>query len=390
MPTYNRADTIRRSIASVQAQTDPDRELVLVDDGSKDETPDVIAEVARLDSRIRYFRQNNEGVGGARNHALRESRGTQIAFLDSDDEWLPHHLELSGKFFRAFPAEHVFTSELWEDFGIGQVVKHYRSECSDRYLAMSRQVKSRNFELPPGETDDYMRVYETRQPIGEWARETIERTPYRDVFHYRGAIFNAMRWGWLYCLQPTVMTRTALEVTRAFDVSYPIGSDFGFLAYVCKVFPVNFFSLPGCIKYEYADQQTTALREGHIAKGKHANAFAKDMLRFSEELYSSPGAPSVPDIVEIQAFRRLYIGQTALENGLRDEALHYFTQAARDCPRLWQAHALKWFATVVRDPDQLQKAYLLLDRGLFSGRQLLRREVSPGLLAKRVAKRIWG
>jgi len=160
MPTYDRADTIRRSIASVQAQTDPDWELVLVDDGSRDDTADVVAAIAQRDARIRYIRQDNQGVAGARNRALRASRGAHIAFLDSDDEWLPHHLELSGRFFEAFPDEHVLTTELFEDFGRGHVVKHYRAECSDRYPAMARQIGSKNFALPPDETDDYMRVYE--------------------------------------------------------------------------------------------------------------------------------------------------------------------------------------------------------------------------------------
>jgi glycosyltransferase involved in cell wall biosynthesis len=132
VPTYNRADTIKRAIASVQAQTFQDWELIVVDDGSTDDTSSVIA---GLDPRMVVIRQENQGISGARNTGLMSSTGQYIAFLDSDDEWLPHHLELCIAFLRAFPEEQFVTTELWEDFGQGRLVKHYRAETSSWYPA---------------------------------------------------------------------------------------------------------------------------------------------------------------------------------------------------------------------------------------------------------------
>ena len=90
IPTYNRAGTVGRAIASALAQTDQDREIIVVDDGSTDATAAV---VARLGDAVRYVRQENRGVAAARNRGIREARGAYVAFLDSDDEWLPEKLD---------------------------------------------------------------------------------------------------------------------------------------------------------------------------------------------------------------------------------------------------------------------------------------------------------
>ena len=92
MPTYNCGRFIRESIDSVLAQTYTEWELLIVDDGSTDETEQIV--VGNADPRIRYLR-NPQTVGAAltRNTALREARGSYIAFLDADDVWMPTKLE---------------------------------------------------------------------------------------------------------------------------------------------------------------------------------------------------------------------------------------------------------------------------------------------------------
>ncbi len=85
--TYNRREHVLRAIDSVLGQTVPVDEIVVVDDGSTDGTADVLS--ARYNGKVRVVRQANAGVSGARLRAIREARGEWIAFLDSDDEWLP-------------------------------------------------------------------------------------------------------------------------------------------------------------------------------------------------------------------------------------------------------------------------------------------------------------
>ena len=89
IPTFNRSSCIGDAIDSALAQTYSDFEVIVVDDGSTDSTAKVIAGYGR---QVRYFRQNNAGVSAARNKGIAEAMGEWIAFLDSDDEWLPEKL----------------------------------------------------------------------------------------------------------------------------------------------------------------------------------------------------------------------------------------------------------------------------------------------------------
>ncbi|WP_413989291.1 glycosyltransferase family 2 protein [Labrys okinawensis] len=92
IPTYNRAGVIRHTLDSVLAQTFDDFEVVVIDDGSKDDLASVIATFE--DPRIRYVWQENGGGGAARNRGIDEARGRYVAFLDSDDVFLPDHLSV--------------------------------------------------------------------------------------------------------------------------------------------------------------------------------------------------------------------------------------------------------------------------------------------------------
>jgi len=90
VPVYNRAGMLRDALQSVLMQTEQDFEIVVVDDGSKDDPARVVADLA--DPRIVFLRQDNRGGGAARNTGIDRARGRFIAFLDSDDRFLPHHL----------------------------------------------------------------------------------------------------------------------------------------------------------------------------------------------------------------------------------------------------------------------------------------------------------
>src|SRR5436190_1011588 len=100
VPTYNRAPTLPQAIESVLAQKNADFELIVVDDGSTDDTSAVVARFG--DARIAYLHQPNRGVSAARNAGAARAGGRLIVFLDSDDELLPDTLE---RFSRS-PGEH--------------------------------------------------------------------------------------------------------------------------------------------------------------------------------------------------------------------------------------------------------------------------------------------
>ena len=90
MPAYNSAAFIARSIESAQRQTVRPLEIIVIDDGSKDDTAEA---AARCGDLVRVLRQPNGGPAAARNHGAREARGEWLAFLDADDAWMPNKLE---------------------------------------------------------------------------------------------------------------------------------------------------------------------------------------------------------------------------------------------------------------------------------------------------------
>lgn len=95
MPCFNRAAFLADAIASIRAQTFPNWELVVVDDGSTDDTRATLERLLKSDApsqAVRYVHQANGGAYAARNAGLNRARGEFIAFFDSDDVWLPHHL----------------------------------------------------------------------------------------------------------------------------------------------------------------------------------------------------------------------------------------------------------------------------------------------------------
>jgi glycosyltransferase involved in cell wall biosynthesis len=104
IPTYNRAHLIGRVIDGVLDQTYEDFEIIVVDDGSSDNTEEVVRSLK--DKRIRYIRhEKNKGAPAARNTGIRTANGEYIAFQDSDDEWVPEKLEKQMKFFENAPQE---------------------------------------------------------------------------------------------------------------------------------------------------------------------------------------------------------------------------------------------------------------------------------------------
>ncbi len=116
IPTHNRAWSLRDAVDSVLDQEYAPFELLVIDDGSTDETPALLAEYG---DRIRVLRQTNRGVSAARNRGIAAANGILVAFLDSDDRWLPGKLATQAAFFAEHPEARICqTEELWVRNGV--------------------------------------------------------------------------------------------------------------------------------------------------------------------------------------------------------------------------------------------------------------------------------
>jgi glycosyltransferase involved in cell wall biosynthesis len=120
VPACNAEATLAEAIASVQAQTLADWELVIVDDGSTDGTLVLAQRLARPDPRIRVISQENRGPGGAYNTAVREARADLLVMLSADDLLLPEHLTRLDEFIRGNREAAVFTCNGWYEYEDGR------------------------------------------------------------------------------------------------------------------------------------------------------------------------------------------------------------------------------------------------------------------------------
>ncbi|MFY8100176.1 MAG: glycosyltransferase [Allorhizobium sp.] len=106
MPTYNRSRLLLEAANSVRKQTFENWELLIIDDGSSDDTAQAVRSLSH-DPRIRYIRQENQGECAARNAGLAASRGEIIAYLDDDNLWFPHFLQVAASAFASDPDLHL-------------------------------------------------------------------------------------------------------------------------------------------------------------------------------------------------------------------------------------------------------------------------------------------
>jgi len=127
IPTYNRAQRLKKAIDSVFAQSHPNFEMIIVDDGSDDNTVDLIK---NYNSDIVYIRQENRGPAAARNRGIEKARYNLLAFLDSDDWFAENKLETQIKSLQQNPLYHIsHTNEIWYRNGkiLNQKRKHKKN-----------------------------------------------------------------------------------------------------------------------------------------------------------------------------------------------------------------------------------------------------------------------
>src|SRR3972149_5580300 len=127
IPTYNRGKTINRAIESVLSQTFKEYEIIVIDDGSNDNTRDIIKRHIR---KVRYYYQNNSGPSKARNIGIHMAKGEWIAFLDSDDLWFKTKLEIQFEEARKAKCDVCFHDVLFYNL----------DDCYDKQINMSDNV----------------------------------------------------------------------------------------------------------------------------------------------------------------------------------------------------------------------------------------------------------
>lgn len=156
IPTCNRAATIHLALESVLSQRYGNVEVLVVDDGSRDNTRGV---VARYGDRVRYLHQENAGPAAARNRGLRSATGEFIAFLDSDDAWLPSKLELQIAAFERNPRLGIVATNVIYRYPWGEVRSDYGDDDS-------RSIREKFLDNIPMVTSSVMVTKEAVAAVG--------------------------------------------------------------------------------------------------------------------------------------------------------------------------------------------------------------------------------
>jgi glycosyltransferase involved in cell wall biosynthesis len=192
IPVFNRVNLAGRALASVYTQSRPACEVIVVDDGSSDGTGEY---VGKRFPQARYIRQSNQGVSAARNRGIAAARGDWLAFLDSDDEWLPQKLAAQCQMLQANP--------------------RYR-------MCHSNEI---------------------------WVRRGRRANPMRKHAKSGGNIFQRCLPRCVISPSSVIVHRSVMETVGGFDEALPVCEDYDLWLRLCAVYAVLYIEQPLIIKY---------------------------------------------------------------------------------------------------------------------------------------------
>jgi len=270
IPTYNRGGLCRKAVDSVLAQTYRNLEVIVVDDGSVDDTKDI---VSNLEERVKYVWQENAGVSAARNHGLDVAQGEFIAFLDSDDSWHPWKIEAQLEAFKAFPAAGMVWTDMVAVDDSGMV--KYPS-----YL--KRMYPSYRYFNPESDFRESLAVEKVwKNCPADWRERRV----------YAGEIFSWMFMGNLVHTSTVLLRRSRQHQVGYFDTSLlKSGEDYDFHARTCRFGDVVYLDIPSIDYRIGAPDQLTArgymfwMARNNLKTVEKMLAEAKDQLKLPDSM----------------------------------------------------------------------------------------------------------
>lgn len=241
IPTYNRERHLPQCLHSVLAQSYRHLEVIVVDDGSTDGTPELMSRLQSQDARVQYITKVNGGVSSARNIGIRAARGELIALLDSDDAWLPWKLEVQQAALQALPAAGM----IWTDMA---AINEQGLQLYERYL---RRMYGSYQKLTGPLFQKFITLECPRVFPGQ--NRTLR------VGH--GNIYPQMLRGNLVHTSTVLIRKERALQTGLFDESYRrAGEDFGFHLRTCRFGDVAFLDDTSTLYRIGAEDQLTHRR----------------------------------------------------------------------------------------------------------------------------------
>lgn len=323
IPSFNRGYTITSAIDSVLAQTYRPLEIIVIDDGSTDDTRAVVAQYG---DSVRYIHQSNTGCPGARNTGLGVARGEFIALLDSDDRWFPWKLELQIAFLRRHPD----VGMVWTDM---TAIDDNGNHVADNYLR-SYYNAYRYVQI-----EDIMACAGT---VGELGIDIPGELAARPM--WVGDIFSQLIRGTLVHTPTTAMRRECARATGGYDESLrPTGEDFDFHLRTAVQGPVGFLDIPAIYYRIGNDDQLTSPSYALAMSQIYLKTVQYWLAREGERITLSP-----LDIHRILGYAHEWTGAQELLAGNRNEARRHLRQSLRHTPAHMKTLALLFLALLPR------------------------------------------
>jgi GT2 family glycosyltransferase len=312
VPTYNRAHLIGRTLESALGQTYGNIEIVIVDDGSTDDTEGLIRTRYGSEPRVRYFKQANGGPAAARNTGFERAKGEYLAFLDSDDTWSPWKLDLQVRCMEKFPELGMTWTDMQNIDPQGRVVneRHLRKMYTNWGQFTDEQIFSRAIPLRDIAPD-----------LADVVGDAKLRT---------GNIFSKMVMGSLVHTSTVVLRRERLARVKGFNAELrPSGEDFDFHLRTAREGMVGLVDLPA-IRYQQGlpDRLTGKRYEIHMAENMLRTIEA--VLRNDRDRIDLPEQMIEHKLAEIHA----WIAYERLERGEAVLARTHYLKSLRQRP--WQ------------------------------------------------------
>ena len=313
VPTYNRAYCLTATLDSVLNQTHQHVEIVLIDDGSTDDTVELIAQKYGDEPRVRYIYQPNAGVVAARNHGLRIAQGDFIALLDSDDLWHPWKLEAQLAVMQARPE----VGMVWTDM---EAVNEAGEKISTAYLRTMYGA----YEWVPTPEAMFSRSLRSADLVPHLQLVLDERRA------YYGDIFSLMMLGSLVHTSTVLLRRERREQVGFFrDELAPSGEDYDFHLRTCRAGKVAYLDA-SAIVYQVGRPDQLTRPELKLTIARHSLKAIEPFLQNERHLIQLP----VWMIEQTLATSHFCVAERAMEAGLRGEALKSFARSLRH--NAWQ------------------------------------------------------
>lgn len=232
IPTFNRASLVVKTLESALNQTFQDREIIVVDDGSTDDTKQ---RLEPYQDKIKYIHQDNKGVNAARNHGLSIAQGEYIALLDSDDLWQPFLLEL---FVAILDSTHD-VGFVYSDFAL------LRPDGSLRHSTLKTWYTREN---------DYDKLFDSSSNLASSVATSISVPGFQQAKLYRGDIYRASLYHPAVLPSASLYRRSRTKSHRPFNESDSTCGDWEFFAMLSKEHGAAFVDVETAFNRSHDDE----------------------------------------------------------------------------------------------------------------------------------------